>query len=53
MNEFSIIKTLNQSRKPKDFGRKGEDKEGRKQLKQGSKNIFFFSAFINLLTNMS
>ena len=32
---------------------KGEDKESGKQLKQGSKNISFFSAFINLPANMS
>ena len=31
---------------------KGEDKESRKQLKQGSKNISFF-AFINFPANMS
>jgi hypothetical protein len=30
-----------------------EDKENRKQLKQGSKNISFFSAFVNLPVNMS
>ena len=53
MNEFNIMKTPNQSRKPKDFDSKVEDKEGRKQLKQGLKNIFFFSAFINLPANMS
>jgi hypothetical protein len=29
------------------------DKESRKPLKQGSKNTFFFSAFVNLLANMS
>jgi hypothetical protein len=29
------------------------DKEGRKQLKQGLKKISFFSAFVNLPTNMS
>jgi len=32
---------------------KGEDKEGRKRLKQGSKNIYFFSTFVNLPANMS
>jgi hypothetical protein len=35
---------------------KGEDKESGKQLKQlkqGSKNISFFSAFVNLPANMS
>jgi hypothetical protein len=32
---------------------KGKDKEGRKQPKQGSKNISFFSAFVNLPANMS
>jgi hypothetical protein len=32
---------------------KGKDKEGRKQLKQGSTNISSFSAFVNLAPNMS
>jgi hypothetical protein len=32
---------------------KEEDKKGRKQLKQGSKNISFFSAFVNLPAYMS
>jgi hypothetical protein len=32
---------------------KGEAKESRKQLKQGSKNISFFSAFVNFPANMS
>jgi hypothetical protein len=32
---------------------KGEDKESGKQLIQGSKNISFFSAFVNLPANMS
>jgi hypothetical protein len=32
---------------------KGENKEGRKQLKQGSTNISSFSAFVNLAANMS
>jgi hypothetical protein len=32
---------------------KGEDKKGRKQLKQGSKNISFFSTFVNLPANIS
>jgi hypothetical protein len=32
---------------------KEEDKEGRKQLKQGSKNISFFSAFVNFSTFMN
>ena len=32
---------------------KGKDKESRKQLKQGSKNTFFFFAFVNLPANMS
>jgi hypothetical protein len=32
---------------------KGEDKESWKQLKQGSKNISFFFAFVNLPANMS
>jgi hypothetical protein len=31
---------------------KGKDKEGRKQLKQGFKKIFFSSVFINLPANM-
>jgi hypothetical protein len=31
----------------------GEDKESRKQLKQGSKNTSLFSAFVNLSGNMS
>jgi hypothetical protein len=32
----------------------GEDKNSRKQLKQGSKkNISFFSAFVNFPANMS
>jgi len=32
---------------------KGEDKEGRKQLNQGSKNISFFFIFVNFSANMS
>ena len=32
---------------------KGNDKESRKQLKQGSKNISFFYAFVNFPENMS
>jgi len=31
----------------------GEDKESRKQLKQCSKNISFFSSFVNFPANMS
>jgi hypothetical protein len=48
------MKTPNQSKKPDDFGSKrGEDKESRKQLKQGSKNTFFFSAFVISSTIMN
>jgi hypothetical protein len=32
---------------------KGKDKESRKQLKQGSKNISFISVFVNLPATMS
>jgi len=32
---------------------KGNDKESRKQLKQGFKNNISFSAFVDLPTNMS
>ena len=32
---------------------KQEDKESRKQLKQGSKNTFLFSGFVNLRATMS
>jgi hypothetical protein len=46
------MKTPNQSKKPDDFGSKrGEDKESRKQLKQGSN--FFFSAFVISSTIMN
>jgi len=31
----------------------GEDRESRKQLKQCSKNISFFSSFVNFPANMS
>jgi hypothetical protein len=48
------MKTPNQSKKPDDFGSKGgEDKGGKKQLKQGSKNISFFSALVNSSTIMN
>jgi hypothetical protein len=47
------MKTPNQSKNLMILAAKGEDKEGRKHLKQGSKNISFFSTFVNFSTIMN
>jgi len=46
------MKTPSQSKKPDDFGTKGEGQRGKKLLKQGSTNISSFFAFVNLAANM-
>jgi len=42
------MKTTSQSKKPDDFGSKGEDKKSRKQLKQGSKKIFISPPLLSI-----